>query len=101
MLRLLVVLLRLRSRRIAYDRLVADFEALECVRSQRQRRQASGAKQKPPDGDAASGALAAEEAAERYLSKMPAAHQTRDAVRDRAGRHTRQHSPLFVLSLML
>eukprot|EP00752_Nemacystus_decipiens_P010306 g9182.t1 len=65
---------------IAYDRLVADFEALECVRSRRNKRQASAAKQTPPDGDAASGALAAEEAAERYLSKMPAANQTRDAV---------------------
>ena len=30
--------------------------------------------------DCASGALAAGEAAERYLSKMPAAHQTREAV---------------------
>eukprot|EP00903_Cladosiphon_okamuranus_P010346 g9789.t1 len=69
---------------VAYDRLVADFEALECVRSQRQRRQAIATKQKPPDGvavsDAARGALAAEEAAEHYLSNMPAAHQTRDAV---------------------
>lgn len=83
MLLLLSLLLLLRSRRIAYDRLVADFEALECVRSQRQRRQASAAKEKPPDEVATSGALAAEEAAERYLSKMPAAHQTRDAVRNR------------------
>lgn len=75
------------SGRVAYDRLVADFEALECVRSQRQRREASAAKQKPPDGVASSGALAAEEATERYLSKMPAANQTRDAVRDGAGPH--------------
>lgn len=75
--------LPLRALRVAYDTLVADFEALECVRSQRQRRKACGAKEEPPDeaGDS-SGALAAEESVERYLSKMPAAHQTRETVRD-------------------
>ncbi len=50
------------------------------MRIQRRRREASGAKGEPPGG-VASGALAAEEAAERYLSKMPAGNQTRDAVR--------------------
>lgn len=87
-------LLLLCAPRVAYDRLVADFEALECVRSQRQRREACGAKEEPPDGDESSGAVAAEEAAERYLSKMPAAHQTRDAVRD--GRWERDGLPPFM-----
>ncbi|CAM9367903.1 unnamed protein product, partial [Scytosiphon promiscuus] len=64
---------------VAYDRLVADFEALECIRSRHRRREAGGAKHDPHNGTP-SGALAAEEAAERYLSKMPAAHQTREAV---------------------
>ena len=64
--------------RVAYDRLVADFEALECVRDRLQRRKVGTMEGEP--ADCASGALAAEEAAERYLSKMPAAHQTREAV---------------------
>lgn len=62
--------------RVAYDRLVADFEALECIRDRLRRRRAGIGE--PPDY--ASGALAAEEAAERYLTKMPAAQQTREAV---------------------
>ncbi|CAM9673006.1 unnamed protein product [Pylaiella littoralis] len=66
---------------IAYDKQVADFEALECVRSQRQRREACEGKEEPPDGGGDSGgAQAAGEAVERYLSNMPAAHQTREAV---------------------
>ncbi|CAM9736072.1 unnamed protein product, partial [Ectocarpus sp. 12 AP-2014] len=65
---------------VTYDRLVADFEALECVRRQRERREAGRAKKEPPDSGNSVGALAAEEATERYLSKMPAAHETREAV---------------------
>lgn len=65
--------------RVAYDRQLVNFEALECVRTRRQRREVDGAHTEPPDG--ASGALAAEVATERYLSKTPAAKQTREAVR--------------------
>ncbi|CAM9396888.1 unnamed protein product [Ectocarpus fasciculatus] len=68
------------SRRVTYDRLVADFEALECVRRQRERREAGRAKKEPPDSGSSGGALAAEEATERYLSNKPPAHQTREAV---------------------
>lgn len=72
--------------RVAYDKQVADFEALECVRSQRQRREACEGKEEPPDGGGDSGgAQAAGEAVERYLSNMPAAHQTREAVSDGMG----------------
>lgn len=68
--------------RIAYDRLVADFEALECVRARQQERKAGGAETEPPDGDdGVAGAVAAEAAAERYLSALPAAQQTRESVR--------------------
>lgn len=57
---------------------MTDFEALECIRSRRRERQANGVDTEPPDE--ASGALAAEEATARYLSKMPAAQQTREKV---------------------
>lgn len=69
---------------------MADFEALECVRGRLQRRRAGVGE--PPDY--ASGALAAEEAAERYLTKMPAAQQTREAVREE--RLRRRHRGHFV-----
>lgn len=65
--------------RVAYDRQLVNFEALECVQTRRQRREVDGAHTEPPDGT--SGALAAEVATERYLSKTPAAKQTREAVR--------------------
>lgn len=77
--------------RVAYDRLVADFEALECVRHRLQRRRAGVGE--PPDY--ASGALAAEEAAERYLTKMPAGQQTREAVSEELMRP--RYQGLFVL----
>lgn len=86
------------GRRVAYDRLVADFEALECVRGRLQRRRAGVGE--PPDY--ASGALAAEEAAERYLTKMPAAQQTREAVsEERLRRRHRGHVVLLLTCLEL
>lgn len=75
--------------RIAYDRLVADFEALECVRARQKERKADGTEKEPPDG-----ALAAESAAERYLSAMPAAQQTRESVRQ-------SDASLFTLRCMM
>ncbi|CAM9257302.1 unnamed protein product, partial [Ascophyllum nodosum] len=63
---------------VAHDRLVADFEALECIRVRRQQRQQFGAVKDHLDD--ISGALAAEEAMERYMSKMPAAEQAREKV---------------------
>lgn len=94
--------LLLRAPRVAYDRLVADFEALECVRRHRQRREACEAKEEPPDeGGEGGGAQAAEEAAERYLSKMPAAHQTREAVRDGGGSREMCFVCPFYVSLLL
>ena len=65
--------------RVAHDRLVADFEALECIRVRRQQRQQFGAVKDHLDD--ISGALAAEEAMERYMSKMPAAEQAREKVK--------------------
>lgn len=66
------------SCRIAYDKLVTDFEALECLRTRKRDRDACEEKTLPDDG---SEAYSAELAAEDYLAATPAGQQTRNSVR--------------------
>lgn len=65
-------------RRVKYDRLVADFEALECLRKRHQDQKVTGSK-KDPSYDS-NQPRATELAAEQYLEATPAAQQTRESV---------------------
>ncbi|CAM9564017.1 unnamed protein product [Choristocarpus tenellus] len=64
--------------RLAYDRLVTDFETLECVRS---RRKGIEAEQTDENNYLEAETKVVVEAVERYLESKPASGQTRESVR--------------------
>lgn len=65
--------------RIAYDRLIADFEALECLRNRQQERKAKRTGKNPQSTTPEP--RRAEQAAQKYLAATPADEQTRASVR--------------------